>query len=99
MSLSLSLFDDRLQNKHLRETDFIDTIWSLLTSCECPQLLSKDEVDVFYQAVINTYKHDQNLATLMVSDPRRYFLSRTRQNLYIALCLPAHCDLLSHLSS
>ena len=50
------------------------------------------------QAVINTYKRDQNLATLMITDPRRYFLSRIRQNLHIALCLPAHSDLLTRLS-
>ncbi|CAF0874114.1 unnamed protein product [Rotaria sordida] len=88
-----------LTNKHLRDTDIIDTISSLLTSYECPHLFSKDELDGLYQAVINAYKRDQNLTTVVITDPRRYFLSRIRQHLHIAICLPAHSELLSRIST
>jgi hypothetical protein len=47
---------------------------------------------------MNTYKRDQDLSTTIITDPRRYFLSRIRQNLHIAICLPAHSELLGHLS-
>ncbi|CAF3476774.1 unnamed protein product [Rotaria socialis] len=86
-----------LTHKHLREKDIIDTISSLLTSYECPHLFSKDELDGLYQAVINAYKRDQNLSTVVIADPRRYFLSRIRQNLHIAITLPAHSELHGHI--
>ncbi|CAF4737085.1 unnamed protein product, partial [Rotaria sp. Silwood1] len=88
-----------LTNKHLRDSDIVDTISSLLTSYECPHLFSKDELDGLYQAVINAYKRDQNLTTVVITDPRRYFLSRIRQHLHIAICLPAHSELLSRIST
>ncbi|CAF1326895.1 unnamed protein product [Adineta steineri] len=87
-----------LTNKHLRDTDIIDDISSLLTSCECPHLFSVDEVEGLYQAVLNAYQRDPVLATAVISDPRRFFLTKVRQNLHIAICLPSHSDLLGRLS-
>ncbi|CAF0936921.1 unnamed protein product [Rotaria sordida] len=56
-------------------------------------------IGILLTAVINAYKRDQNLTTVVIIDPRRYFLSRIRQHLHIAICLPAHSELLSRIST
>ena len=49
--------------------------------------------------MITAYKRDQNLTTVVITDPRRYFLSRIRQHLHIAICLPAHSETFIRVSS
>ncbi|CAF4423670.1 unnamed protein product, partial [Adineta steineri] len=49
-------------------------------------------------AVLNAYQRDPVLATAVISDPRRFFLTKVRQNLHIAICLPSHSALLGRLS-
>ncbi|UJR24993.1 hypothetical protein I4U23_006354 [Adineta vaga] len=88
-----------LTYKHLRDSDIIDDISSLLTSGECPNLFSGDELEGLYQAVVNAYQRDHDVSVSILTDPRQCFLTRVRQNLHIAICLPAHNELLKNLSS
>ncbi|CAF1032650.1 unnamed protein product [Adineta ricciae] len=87
-----------LTYKHLRDPDIIDDISSLLTSGECPHLFSGDELEGLYQAVINAYQRDHDVSIAVLTDPRRCFLTRVRQNLHVAICLPSHSELLKNLS-
>ena len=78
----------------MSDSEYLDTINSLLNNGECLHLFSNDEMDGLYQAIGPSIKREY---PNIVVDPKKFFNMRVKKNLHICLAIPPHCKAFSEM--